>query len=233
MWSSLVRTHSAQFLLALEENEAYRNLPFLMEGGTMVANADSGRFPVDKVRVYLEKNQITCHSVSAGAIAQELGVPLSSNLALLGFFSGFDDALFSHSELKPRCKDQSERSRKISDIRRWFRKSDQGEGCVNEIAGILLAAGSSTRMGSPKQLLPAGIQNLLDRSLTQALQSDLHCVVLVLGFKAWEMEQSLGSINREHPKLRIIFNEKYEEGSHVPHPRAKAVEQEYEHLCSS
>jgi len=97
---SLVRTHSAQFLLALEENEAYRNLPFLMEGGTMVANADSGRFPVDKVRVFLEKKQITCHSVPADAIAKELGAPLSSNLALLGFFSGFDDALFSHAELR-------------------------------------------------------------------------------------------------------------------------------------
>ena len=83
---------------------------------------------------------------------------------------------------------------------------------MNEVAGVLLAAGSSTRMGSPKQLLPAGIQNLLDRALTQALQSDLHCVVLVLGFKAREMEQSLGSINRQHPKLRIVFNEKYGEG---------------------
>jgi molybdenum cofactor cytidylyltransferase len=102
---------------------------------------------------------------------------------------------------------------------------------MNEVAGILLAAGSSTRMGSPKQLLPAGIQNLLDRALTQALQSDLHCVVLVLGFKAWEMEQSLGSITRQHPKLRIIFNAKYDEGlSTSVIAGLKAVEQEYEHL---
>ena len=97
---SLVRTHSAQFLLALEENEAYRNLPFLAGGGKMIANADSDRFPVDKVRVFLERMRITFRSVSAGAIALQLGAPLSSNLALLGFFSGFDDALFSHSELR-------------------------------------------------------------------------------------------------------------------------------------
>ena len=102
---------------------------------------------------------------------------------------------------------------------------------MNEVAGILLAAGSSTRMGSPKQLLPAGIQNLLDRALTQALQSDLHCVVLVLGFKAWEMEQSLGRINCQHPKLRIIFNTKYDEGlSTSVIAGLRAVEQEYEHL---
>jgi len=102
---------------------------------------------------------------------------------------------------------------------------------VNEVAGILLAAGSSTRMGSPKQLLPAGIQNLLDRALTQALHSNLHCVVLVLGFKAWEMEQSLGSVNRQHSKLRIVFNEKYGEGlSTSVIAGLRAVEQEYEHL---
>jgi molybdenum cofactor cytidylyltransferase len=102
---------------------------------------------------------------------------------------------------------------------------------VNEVAGILLAAGSSTRMGSPKQLLPAGIQNLLDRALTQALQSDLHRVALVLGFKAWEMEQSLGSINRQHPKLRIVLNPKYDAGlSTSVIAGLKALEQDYEHL---
>ena len=97
---SLVRTGSAQFLLALEEHEAYRNLPFVMEGGKMIANADSGHFPVGEVRGFLEKRRIACHAVSAGTIAQELGAPLSSNLALLGFFSGLDDVLFTHSELR-------------------------------------------------------------------------------------------------------------------------------------
>lgn len=102
---------------------------------------------------------------------------------------------------------------------------------MNEVAGILLAAGSSTRMGSPKQLLPAGIQNLLDRSLTQALQSDLHCVALVLGFKAREMEKGLGRINRQHPKLRVILNQKHEGGiSTSIIAGLRALEQEYEHL---
>lgn len=98
--SSLVRTHSAQILLALEENEAYRNLPFLMEGGKVIVNADSNLFPMDRVKVFLEEKRITYRSVPAGAIALQLGAPLSSNLALLGFFSGFDDALFSPSELR-------------------------------------------------------------------------------------------------------------------------------------
>jgi indolepyruvate ferredoxin oxidoreductase beta subunit len=98
---SLVRTHSAQFLIALEENEAYRNLPFLMEGGTMVANADSERFPVDKVRVYLERKQITCHSVSAEPLLANWGLVFEPSV--VGFFR-FDDALFSHAELEPRLQ---------------------------------------------------------------------------------------------------------------------------------
>jgi CTP:molybdopterin cytidylyltransferase MocA len=45
------------------------------------------------------------------------------------------------------------------------------------------------------------------------------------------MEQSLGSINRQHPKLRIVFNEKYGEGlSTSVTAGLRAVEQEYEHL---
>ena len=102
---------------------------------------------------------------------------------------------------------------------------------MTEVAGIVLAAGSSTRMGLPKQLLPAGSQNLLDRSLTQALQSDLHSLALVLGFRAREIEQSLGNSSRRHPKLRIIVNEKYEEGiSASLVAGVKALERDYENL---
>ena len=43
--SSLVREQTARFLLALEENEAYRNLPFLAPGGTIYVNAETDAFP--------------------------------------------------------------------------------------------------------------------------------------------------------------------------------------------
>ena len=46
---SLVRADSAHFLLALEENEGYRNLPFLAMGARMYVNSNSGDFPREEV----------------------------------------------------------------------------------------------------------------------------------------------------------------------------------------
>jgi molybdenum cofactor cytidylyltransferase len=82
---------------------------------------------------------------------------------------------------------------------------------VSKIAGLLLAAGTSSRMGTPKQLLQAGGQSLLRRTLDQALHSDLELVALVLGFRAQEiMENLTGAL--KHAKLRIVENKNYGEG---------------------
>jgi molybdenum cofactor cytidylyltransferase len=87
----------------------------------------------------------------------------------------------------------------------------EGEGGMSKMAGLLLAAGTSSRMGTPKQLLRAGGQTLLGRAIEQALQSDLDLVALVLGFRAQEiMENLIGE--REHPKLQIVENKNYGEG---------------------
>ena len=98
--SSLVRTGSAHFLLALEENEAYRNIPFLVRGGSIYANAKTDRFPRPEVKSYLDKMGIIYRSVPAEEIAMGLGVPMSSNLALLGFFSAFREGPLTYEELR-------------------------------------------------------------------------------------------------------------------------------------
>ena len=98
--SSLVRTGSAHFLLALEENEAYRNIPFLAKGGSLYANAKTDRFPRAEVKSYLEKTGIIYRSVPAGEIAMELEAPMSSNLALLGFFSAFHEGPITYDDLR-------------------------------------------------------------------------------------------------------------------------------------
>ena len=56
--SSLVREQTAGFMLALEENEAYRNLPFLAPGGSLYVNAKKNDFPRKDVLPYMEKQGI-------------------------------------------------------------------------------------------------------------------------------------------------------------------------------
>jgi molybdenum cofactor cytidylyltransferase len=80
-----------------------------------------------------------------------------------------------------------------------------------KVAGLLLAAGASTRMGQPKQLLRVETHTLLDRMLNEVLRSDLDLILLVLGFQAQEIKQGL-STDLHHPKLRIIENKNYLDG---------------------
>jgi indolepyruvate ferredoxin oxidoreductase beta subunit len=114
MESSLVPAGTAQFLLALEENEAYRNLPFLRKGGRVYANTP-GPFPREEARPYLERIHAVCRAVPAGQLARELGAPLSSNLALLGFFSAFEKNPLSHEDIRTTIENVSpERFREVN-----------------------------------------------------------------------------------------------------------------------
>ncbi len=98
--NSLVNSGSAQMLLALEKNEAYRNLPFMEGGGKMFVNTRSADFPDTRVRHYLEKKKITCHTMPAGHVALELGAPRSANLALIGFMAAFEGCPFGIDEIR-------------------------------------------------------------------------------------------------------------------------------------
>ena len=98
--SSLVRAGSADVVLALEEHEGYRNLPFLREGARLYVNAKAGRFPREDVKAYLEKRKVRVRSTPAGETAMELGAPMSTNLALLGFYSAFEEVPAASSELR-------------------------------------------------------------------------------------------------------------------------------------
>lgn len=97
---SLVRTGAAQVVLALEENEAYRNLPFLAPGGGLFVNTSSPSFPRKEVKAFLLQREVRWHEVPASAIALSMEAPLSSNLALLGYFSAFGEEPFTHEDLR-------------------------------------------------------------------------------------------------------------------------------------
>jgi len=97
-------------------------------------------------------------------------------------------------------------------------------------AGIVLAAGASSRMGRMKQLLPVGGRPLVARVLTQALDSDLDHVALVVGHGAGAVRQAVGDL-RLHPKLRIVENIRHERGiSTSIKAGLTAVEQDHD-LC--
>ena len=61
------------------------------------------------------------------------------------------------------------------------------------IVALLLAAGSSRRMGRPKLLLELGGRTLVRRAVDQALTSGLETVVVVVGPNRAEMEQALAT----------------------------------------
>ncbi|MBK5101200.1 MAG: NTP transferase domain-containing protein, partial [Desulfobacteraceae bacterium] len=61
-----------------------------------------------------------------------------------------------------------------------------------KVAGIILSAGASTRMATPKQLLPIEGGTILGRVLNEALNSDLDKIILVLGHKAKDIMKVLG-----------------------------------------
>ena len=78
-------------------------------------------------------------------------------------------------------------------------------------AGIILAAGQSTRFGKPKQLLKLNDKYLLEWVLDAALGSRLEKILLVLGHKNQEILTALGEKTR-HPDLQIIKNHHYHGG---------------------
>ena len=98
--NSLVRNGTAHFLLSLDENEGYRNLPFLAPGTEMVVNTESPTYPREEVRTFLRQEKITSRAVPAAAMAREMGAPLSANLVLLGYFSAFDRGPVNHQEIR-------------------------------------------------------------------------------------------------------------------------------------
>ena len=97
---SLIRSGTAHFLLALDEHEAYRYLPFLARGGRLFVNVEPNSFPRQEVRPYIASNGMVHRCLAATKMAVQLGAPMSTNLALLGYFAGFDDGPFSAKEIR-------------------------------------------------------------------------------------------------------------------------------------
>jgi molybdenum cofactor cytidylyltransferase len=79
------------------------------------------------------------------------------------------------------------------------------------VAGVILTAGLSSRLGFPKALLPVGDQTLIRLVLLQAPDSDLEQVILVLGHKRSQIMKSISDL-KTHPRLRVTYNPDYRQG---------------------
>jgi molybdenum cofactor cytidylyltransferase len=75
------------------------------------------------------------------------------------------------------------------------------------LAGIVLAAGESRRMGQPKQLLPFGEHTILERVVDTLLTAGVGEVVVVLGHLADRVRAVLG----DRP-VRAVVNALYRQG---------------------
>lgn len=62
------------------------------------------------------------------------------------------------------------------------------------IAGIVLAAGQSSRLGRPKQLLPVQGEPLIRHTLRRVLASSLDQVILVVGHEADEVRAAVAGL---------------------------------------
>lgn len=84
--------------------------------------------------------------------------------------------------------------------------ADGGES-TRSIAALILAAGASTRLGQPKQLLHLDGESLLHRTARLAIESGCAPVFVVLGYAADQMQPDLDGL-----PATVIVNENWTEG---------------------
>jgi molybdenum cofactor cytidylyltransferase len=84
-------------------------------------------------------------------------------------------------------------------------------GKVNSrVAAIILAAGKSTRMGEPKQLLRLGERTVLERTLENVRAARVDEIVLVLGSSAATIQRQLPSSTFEG--IKVVVNQAWGQG---------------------
>jgi len=79
----------------------------------------------------------------------------------------------------------------------------------DSVAGVVLAAGTSSRMGQNKLLLDLGGQSVLRRAVRTAMEAGLDPVLVVLGHESERARRELHDLPCE-----VVLNPGYQEGIH-------------------
>lgn len=104
--SPLVKKGSADILLSLEKNEAYKTLHYLkpstdgQQGGLGFINATDPNYMNPQIQGYLKERGIETYVFGADRLAREAGSIQSANIALIGFATAHPRFPFSHDKLK-------------------------------------------------------------------------------------------------------------------------------------
>lgn len=77
---------------------------------------------------------------------------------------------------------------------------------MDSISAIILAAGTSSRMGQPKQLLDWNGRPLLEHVIHQVLLNPFSEVIAVIGYEAEKMKKS---VHIRDPRFRWVENKQY------------------------
>ena len=95
------------------------------------------------------------------------------------------------------------------------------------VSGLVLAAGASSRLGQPKQLLPFGTTTMLGKVIAEARAATaLDEVIVVLGGAAAEVRRQVdlaGATVVENPEFTTGCSSSYRTGLGAINPRAEAV----------
>jgi len=78
---------------------------------------------------------------------------------------------------------------------------------VNSCGIVILAAGASTRLGKPKQLLQYNGKTLLAHAINEAVNSNADAIVVILGKNADQFKKEI-----DDRKVRVAVNSLWEEG---------------------
>jgi indolepyruvate ferredoxin oxidoreductase beta subunit len=104
--SPLVKKGSADILLSLEKDEAYKTLYYLKpssngrDGGLCFINASDPDYMNPEIKTYLKEKGIETYIFGADQLAREMGSVQSANIAIIGFASAHPRFPFSHDKLR-------------------------------------------------------------------------------------------------------------------------------------
>ena len=141
--SPLVKKGSADILLSLEKNEAYRTLHYLkpsmngQQGGLCFINVQdpNSSNSIDRgIRTYLGKRGIQIYLFNAEKIAREAGSTQSTNIALIGFASAHPRFPFTHDKLRAIIEEVTARRFREISLRIFEKGFAEGQKLIHDIS---------------------------------------------------------------------------------------------------